>query len=77
MSIATQEMTVDGGAVGVTDAELMSREEVGAFFRISEAGVARWQTRGWLPKPLRIGRKPLWRRQDIMALVEQAAAAAK
>lgn len=78
MSVETLDTSVADAEVGAAPRnDLWTKDDVAQYFRISAAGISNWQARGWLPKPLRVGRKPLWRRSDILALVERPATAAK
>jgi predicted DNA-binding transcriptional regulator AlpA len=58
---------------------LLCRDDLARIFGLSAAGVQRWQQRGWLPEPVRIGRsrRPLWRKSDIIDLLRKPPAAAQ
>ena len=56
--------------------ERMTRDELAALWRISPRTLLRWEADGIGPRPLRIGGRVLYRREDVEA-VEQAQVAGR
>lgn len=48
---------------------LLTAKGLAALTNISERTIWRWSASGRMPPPIRLGRKVLWRRQDIDAWV--------
>lgn len=46
--------------------KLLSRKEVAGFYGISLTSLWRWEMKGSIPKPIRIGGKSFWRKSDIL-----------
>lgn len=54
------------------DEELLTTEEVAAYFRTVPATVRYWRHVGKGPRSLRVGRRVLYRRCDVTAWAESA-----
>ena len=52
--------------------EMMTTEEVAAYFRTVPATVRYWRHVGKGPRSLRVGRRVLYRAGDVQAWAEQA-----
>lgn len=48
----------------------LTAEEVRTLFRISPRTFWVWQKNGKLPKPVRVGRRLLFNRREVLALLE-------
>jgi excisionase family DNA binding protein len=47
----------------------LTREEVAKLLRVDPQTVSRWTKEGRLPRPLRLGRQLLWRRDTLERLL--------
>lgn len=54
------------------DDDLLTTEEVAAYFRTVPATVRYWRHVGKGPRSLRVGRRVLYRRSDVQAWAESA-----
>jgi predicted DNA-binding transcriptional regulator AlpA len=48
---------------------LLTASEAAAMLRVKERTWRTWDAMGRIPKPIRIGRKPFWRPEDIKAWI--------
>jgi predicted DNA-binding transcriptional regulator AlpA len=58
----------------ITPNRVLSRREAAARVGLSPAGFDRARRRGDLPQPIRIGRRVLWRPEDLDAALERLTA---
>ena len=52
---------------------LMTRGQVSQLFSVSISTVRRWEKRGILPRPIRIGRAVRWKSEIIKGLLDELA----
>jgi predicted DNA-binding transcriptional regulator AlpA len=55
--------------------DLWRRLEVLDYLRISSPTLIRWSRRAQFPRPIRMGRAPVWRKADILAWLASREAA--
>lgn len=51
--------------------ELLSRTDVADLFEITTRTVSRWIAEGRIPRPMKLGRRPRWRRSTIERLLDR------
>ena len=54
-------------AEGVTLPQRLTREELAQLWRVSIRTIERWSALGLCPRPIRIGGRVLYRREDVLA----------
>ena len=64
MSIATQEHPTNAGPE-----PMWGRAELSILFGVGDQAIRKWERSGKLPKPMKVGRKPLWEPQTIRAFI--------
>ena len=45
----------------------LTRAELAAFWRVSARTIERWEAAGLCPRPIRVGSRVLFRREDVRA----------
>jgi predicted DNA-binding transcriptional regulator AlpA len=73
MSTATADHDVDA-AVRATPlpSAMLTRRDVGHLFGVDRVTIREWEKAGYLPEPLRIGRKPYWPRETMAEFLATA-----
>jgi len=73
MSAATADRpeVADVGSRSLPSA-MLTRTDVGHLFGVDRVTVRAWERAGYLPEPVRIGRKPYWAREALAEFLATA-----
>ena len=54
----------------VAEVRLWTVDDLARHFSVSTSAVRRWQQRGVLPAPVRVGKRPLWPESVVRQFIE-------